>query len=209
MKSWQKKLIKIVNPLLKQLEPVHGSDHSKRVFQYCSVFAKDYKNVDMDVLFVAAWLHDLGYKRLKNGMGNHGHFSADFVNSLLQKLSVPSQKFNLIKQIIIHHDEKEICQKNLPMEVYIFHDADKIDGLGALGTSRQLVYSGGVGKKIWDPSKKRNSSLPYGGNFSAIHTILDYHLKIRFYTKKVRKIAQKRKEFTKLFIKNFFQEWDF
>jgi uncharacterized protein len=162
----------------------------------------------MDSLFAASWLHDLGYKRLRNGLGNHGHFSADFVDSSLEKLDISPQKFNLIKQIIIHHDEKEISQKNLPMEVYIFHDADKIEGLGALGTSRQLVYSGKVGKKIWAPGAKRNSSLSYGGNFSAIHTILDYHLKIRFYTKKGKKIAQKRRKFTKSFIKNFLQEWN-
>ena len=208
MKIWQKNLIRIVNPLLKKLEPVHGRDHSERVFKYCLIFAKDYKKVEMDALFAAAWFHDLGYEKLKNGIGNHGCFAEDFVDLLLKRSGAPLRISHLTKQIILNHDKKEVRQKNLPVEVYIFHDADKIEGLGALGASRQLTYSGGVGKKIWDPGKKRNSSLPYGGNFSALHTILDYHLKARFYTKKGKEVAKKRKEFTRLFVKNFFQEWN-
>ncbi len=210
MKKWQKKLIKLVSPALKKLEPVHGPDHSKRVFKYCSIFAKDYKKADTDVLFAAAWLHDLGQLKLKNGMGLHGHFSTNLADSLLKKAGVPRNKSTLIKQIIGLHEEKgDLFKKKLPIEVIIFHDADKIEGVGAIGLSRQFVYSGGVGKKIWDPAKKRNPSLLYGGNFSAMHTILDHDIKKRFYTKKAQEMAIGRKKYMRDFIKRFFKEWNF
>lgn len=107
------------------------------------------------------------------------------------------------------HDEREDLLKKLPIEVFIFHDADAMDRLGALGLARQFAYSGRVGKKIWEPTIKRNPSLPWGGNFSSLHTILDDQLHFKFYTKKGKEIATERKECMRLFIKRFFQEWNF
>jgi len=210
MKSWQKKLIKIVNPLLKKLEPDHGSAHAKVVFKWCLIFAKDYHKVDIEVLFAAAWLHDLGHLKLKNGMGGHSYFSVNLAGPILKKAGAPEKKFSLIKQIIMTHEEREdLFKKKLSVEVLIFHDADKIDGVGALGLARQFVYSGRVGKKFWDPNIPRDSTLPWGGNISAMHTILDDQLIFKFYTKKGKKVADGRKKYMRSYIKRFFQEWDF
>jgi len=213
MKPWQKKLIRIVTPLLKKLEPVHGVVHAERVFKYCLIFAKDYRKADIEALFAAAYLHDLGQLKLKNGMGVHGYLSANIADFILKKAGISEKKFSLIKQIIKMHEkqyERELSKKKLPIEVFIFHDADKIEGgIGAIGLARQFAFSGGVGKKIWDPNIPRNSSLPYGGNFSAIHTVLDWDIKKKFYTKKGKEIAKERKKYTRTFIKRFFQEWNF
>lgn len=210
MKTWQKKLIKLASPSLKKLEPDHGIAHAKVVFKWCSIFAKDYQKVDMETLFTAAWLHDLGHSKLKNGMGDHSNFSVDLADSIFKQADVPEKKFSLIKQIIAMHEERgNLLKKKLPIEVIIFHDADKIDGIGALGLARQFVYSGRVNKKFWDPNIPRNPALPWGGNASAMHTILDDMLNLRFYTKKGKKMAKGRKDYMYPFIKRFFQEWDF
>jgi uncharacterized protein len=210
MKTWQKKLIKLVTPLLKKLEPDHGIAHSRVVFRWCLIFAHDYKKADIEALFAAAYLHDLGHLKLKNGMGDHSIFSISLAKPILKKMGIPKEKASLIKQIIEMHEERgDLSKKKLPIEVLIFHDADKIDGVGALGIARQFVYSGRVGKKFWDPDAPRNPALPWGGNTSAMHTILDDIMKIRFYTKKGRKIAKGRKGYMRPFIKRFFQEWDF
>jgi len=210
MKFWQRKLIKLINPALKELEPVHGQDHSKRVFKYCSSFAKDYKKVDMYALFAASYLHDLAYFKNKKGGVNHGQFILDEVVSILKRVQAPEDKFCLIKKIISFHGvRKDLSKMKLPIEISIFHDADKMDGAGALGVARQFVYSGRVDKKMWDPKIRRKPSLPYGGDSSAIHTLLDYHLKHRFYTKRARKMAESRKKFMQSFIKEFLGEWNF
>ncbi len=209
MKAWQKKLIKIVSPLLKNLDPAHGSDHSERVFKYCLIFTKNYREVDLEALFAASWLHDIGQLKLKNRKGLHGHLSAGLANSLLKKARVPKEKFNLIKKIIELHEKRNLSSKKLPTEVLIFHDADKIEGVGALGLARQFTYSGGVGKKIWNPNIPRKPGLSHGGNYSAMHTILDWDIKKKFFTKKGKKMAEERKEYMKSFIKRFFQEWNF
>ncbi|NCO80513.1 HD domain-containing protein [bacterium] len=206
MKSWQKKLIKIVNPLLKKLEPDHGSAHAKVVFKWCLIFAKDYHKVDIEVLFAAAWLHDLGHLKLKNGMGGHSYFSVNLAGPILKKAGAPEKKFSLIKQIIMTHEEREdLFKKKLPVEVLIFHDADKIDGVGALGLARQFVYSGRVGKKFWDPNIPRDSTLPWGGNISAMHTILDDQLIFKFYTKKAKKWLTGEKNICDHILKGFFK----
>jgi uncharacterized protein len=208
MKNWQKKLIKIANPALKKIGPEHDIDHAKRVFSYCLIFSRGYEAIDTETLFAAAYLHDLGYSKNKRGV-NHSQLILDEVVSILKKAQVPENKFDLIKKIVRFHGAREDLSKmKLPIEISIFHDADKMDGVGALGVARQFVYAGRVNKKMWDPKIKRNSSLPYGGDFSAIHTLLDYHLTHRFYTKRARKMAEGRKKFMQSYIKKFIQEWN-
>lgn len=208
MKTWQKNLIKITTPLLKKLEPAHGVGHSKRVFKYCFIFAKDYQRVDRESLFAAAWLHDLG--QLKKSKGFHAYLSINLANPILIKAGVPGEKFILIRRIIKMHEEREnLSKKKLPIEILVFHDADKIEGVGALGLARQFAYSGEIGKKIWDSNIPRKPNLPHGGNFSAMHTILDWDIKKRFYTKKGKEMAKERKKYMRSYIKRFFQEWNF
>ena len=210
MKPWQNKLIKLVSPLLKKLEPDHGIAHSRVVFRWCLIFANDYKKVDMEALFAAAYLHDVGHLKLRNGMGDHSSLSLRLAKPILKKVAIPEEKASLIKQIIEAHEERDdLSKKKLPVEILIFHDADKIDSMGALGISRQFVYSGRVCKKFWDPDIPRNPGLLWGGNYSAMHTILDDIMKYRFYTKEGKKIAEGRRGYMQSFIKRFFQEWDF
>jgi uncharacterized protein len=214
MKPWQKKLIKIVSPLLKKLEPDHGAAHSRVVFWWCLRLTEDYQRVDKGLLFAAAWLHDIGHLKLKGGIENkgrnHSDSSASLAGPILKKAGVSEKKAKLIKQIIETHEEKgDLLKMKLPLEVLIFHDADKMDSLGALGIARQFVYSGRVNKKFWDPNIRRNASLPWGGNFSAMHTILDGQMNLKFYTKKGKRTSEDRKKYMRSYIKRFFQEWDF
>ncbi|KPJ72595.1 hypothetical protein AMJ48_03020 [Parcubacteria bacterium DG_74_1] len=214
MKSWQKKLIKIVSPLLKKLEPDHGAAHSRVVFWWCLILTEDNQRVDKDTLFAAAWLHDLGHLKLKSGIENrerkHSDLSISLARSILKKAGVSEKKAKLIKEIIkVHEENLDLLKMKLPLECLIFHDADKMDSLGALGIARQFVYSGRVNKKFWDPSIPRNASLPWGGNFSAMHTILDSQMNLKFYTKKGKRISEDRKRYMHSYIKRFFQEWDF
>ena len=209
MKTWQKAVIKILSPHLEKQEPVHGTAHAARVFKYCCLLAKDYRDVDIDALFLASYLHDFGYfTKVENHM-KHAKFSVKFLNLLINKIKISPKKIALVRQIILNHPGKTVSGSNLPIEIYIFHDADKIEGLGAIGAMRLAGYAGQVGRKIWDPTKKRNSNLPYGGNFSAIHTILDYQMKVTFYTKAGKKIAQERRRFSKLLVNEFLREYNF
>jgi HD superfamily phosphodiesterase len=82
MKPWQKKLIKIVSPLLKKLEPDHGAAHSRVVFWWCLRLTEDYQRVDKGLLFAAAWLHDIGHLKLKGGIENKGRNHSDSSASL-------------------------------------------------------------------------------------------------------------------------------
>ena len=102
MKIWQKKLIKLVSPSLKKLEPDHGIAHSRVVFKWCSIFAEDYRKVDTEALFAVAFLHDLGHLKLKNGienrMGDHAHFSINLANPMLLKAGVPKKEICFNKE---------------------------------------------------------------------------------------------------------------
>ncbi len=208
MKTWQKKLIHIVQPFFKKIESVHGIDHAEKVFKNAQIIAKDFPNADIDVLFAASYLHDVGYVNLKNGTGYHGHHSVDWIEKLSKEQSFPKEKVSLIKQIVRLHDKQKLNGK-LPSEVLIFHDADKLEAIGAIGLARNFAFSGSIGRRIWEPKIKRKPYLPYGGNISAMHTILDWEMKKKFYTKKGKKIAKGRRDFMRAFVKRFFEEWNF
>ena len=210
MKAWQNKLINLVKPYMGKIGPEHSMDHSERVFKYCLIFSKGYKKVDLDSLFVAAYLHDLGYlKGKKDGVGHTKSILCDVAN-LLRRAGAPDSNLNLIKQIIsLHGARDDLAKLKLPVEVFIFHDADKIDGSGTMGVARQLVYTGRIGRIIWDPKIKRSPSLPYGGNRSAVHVLLDYHLRHRFYTKEAKRIATTRKKYMREFVGQFIKEYNF
>lgn len=210
MKIWQKKLINFVKPYMEKIGPEHSLDHSERVFKYCLTFSKGYKRVDSEALFVAAYLHDLGYlKGRKDGVGHTKSILSEVAN-VLKIVGARGDNLSLIKKIISFHGVRDDLSKTkLPVEILIFHDADKIDGSGAMGTARQLVYTGRIGRIIWDPKVKRNASLPYGGNFSAVHVLLDYHLRHRFYTKEAKRIVTTRKKYMREFVNQFIKEYNF
>ncbi len=183
-------------------------DHAERVFRNSQILAKDYPSADINALFAAAYLHDVGYVNLKNGTGYHGHHSVNWIEKLSKEKDFPKEKAGLIKQMVRLHDVQKLKGK-FPSEVLIFHDADKIEAIGAIGLARNFAFAGSIGRRIWKPEIKRKPYLPYGGNISAMHTILDWEIKKEFYTKKGKEIAKSRKDFMRAFIKRFFEEWNF
>jgi uncharacterized protein len=137
----------------KLLHPAWGWSHSERDYQLATkIAAKEGLRIDPDILFAAAFTHDIGAigDFQKEGV-DHAVRSADLVEPLLSSFGFPSSKIPAVREAILGHmfDKKPGASS----EALVLHDADTIDFLGVVGVARRLSltgsavdYAGGVAK---------------------------------------------------------------
>jgi dTMP kinase len=117
----------------------HLLDHLNRVAHHGKWLAEKY-GASPEIVVAAALLHDLGRKDLTA----HGKASAElgavFAEPLLEKAGYDTKERNLILQAIAEHDQPDLHSTLL--EARILKDADFLDGFGARGILRSLIYSG-------------------------------------------------------------------
>lgn len=212
IEPWRKKLLDSVNPELRKLDLAHQVEHSLRVYANCEAIAASYKKADLDLLYAAAMVHDLG--QTVRSFNEHSDISIGLARQHLIKAGFPLEKITAVNTIIAEHDnyiwvEGHEHSRPKSLESRIFQDADRLESLGVMGIIRQFVFAGKHGKTIYDQTVKPHPELVYGGNISAIHTIRDHQLKIykHLNTKKAKEISKENYEFIKLFLKQFFKEW--
>ena len=149
-------VLKIRNYALKNSEKndIHGFSHVERVYYTC-VKIGSYLNANMNVLKIAAYLHDIG--RIDENEDppkrNHAEISAEKAKKFLA-----SNNFNLsqkevddiIHAIMAHSFSKNISSQTL--EAKILSDADKLDAIGAIGLYRTIGFTlqnnGGIDQVI-------------------------------------------------------------
>lgn len=104
-------------------------------------------------------------------------------------------------------------QKELPIEGKIVQDADRLDGIGAIGIARTFAYMGKKGKPIYDPNNNdlvNEEEYKKEGSKTSISHFYDKLLKIKdlMNTDTAKIIAQERHKYLENFLQEFFDEWD-
>jgi uncharacterized protein len=126
----------------KLLHPAWGWRHSERDFLLAREVAREEGlEIDEDILFAAAFLHDSGAipPFAKEGV-DHAIRSAELAEPLLRKAGFPMAKFPAVKAAILGHMfDKEAGSG---AEARVLHDADALDFLGATGIARRLSVTG-------------------------------------------------------------------
>lgn len=209
--NWRKKLFELAGPELEKLDVAHRVDHSLRVYKYCEKIARDYKNVNLDALYAASILHDIGYLVIKKN--EHSQHSMTIAEKFLNKVGFPEKLVPLVEECIRKHDnyiwvKNHSNDKPKSLEARIFQDADRIENLGAIGIARNFSWAGRHDKVIWEDKAKWKDDVIFGGNISTLHT-LRFELKNfeNFNTKTAKKITKERYKFSKIFIKQLIKEW--
>lgn len=127
------------------VHPSWGYSHSERNY-HNTKWISDLEGlgIDEDVLFAAAFLHDLGGLPgfEKEGV-DHGLRSAELGLPLLRSWGFPEEKLALVEEIIIGH--VYYGPKPLHPWARAFRDADILDFLGAMGVSRILAANSEMG----------------------------------------------------------------
>jgi len=219
----EEKFQKIKEIVAKELKycSAHDMEHVKRVYNLCLKFAKN-KEVDLEVLKAAAFLHDIGgMKELDDptGQTDHAIVSTEMAEPILRNLDFSEDKIKHIKECIISHRYKT---DNRPKteEAKILFDADKLDALGALGIARDFVWVGRNRAKIYSKpdteeyikdnlvGEKTNGRIKDKTRHSPQieFEVKSKFLKDRLYTEEGRKIAEERTKFMKAFLDKLEEE---
>jgi HD superfamily phosphodiesterase len=114
----------------------HGKDHIFRVLRRCIVLEKRL-DADLEVLFAAAYLHDLGWHYLEEA-GLHGELGAQKAEPVLERISFPTGKRSAVLRAIAVHDTGIPPEDRTTLESKILYDADKLDMFGVIGIFRYL-----------------------------------------------------------------------
>ena len=187
----------------------HGFDHSERVYNMAIKIAKA-EDVDIDVIKVAALLHDIARKiESENKEKCHAEEGAKIAEEILEKTDFPKNKIpNVVHCIKVHRYSKGL--KAETKEAEILQDADKLDALGAIITARVFSFDGKHNIPIYEPNNPpKNEYIPYGDS-SGVNHLYEKVLKIKpetFKTKKAQEIAGGRSDFVKEFVERIKKEW--
>lgn len=115
--------------------PAWGLSHSVRDYELAKeLAAADRVTLDDDVLYAAAYLHDVAaFAPFRKPDVDHQDEAARLVESLLEGTGFPMSKIEAVRGAIrTHMFERE---PSGPEAIYL-HDADALDWLGAIGVAR-------------------------------------------------------------------------
>jgi len=186
-----------VKPFFDTAKGSHDWEHTERVYKLCMQIGKK-DHIDLDVLKLAAILHDIGREDQdkSNGKICHAKRGAFLAKGLLEKHNI--EKENIDK--IIHCIETHRFRNNkIPQskEAKILFDADKLDSIGAVGIGRTFLFAGEVGAKLHNKDIDIEKTQPYTKEDTAYREFIVKLSKIKdkMFTKEGRRIAEERHNF--------------
>ena len=112
----------------------HGWEHIQRVYHLALAIAKR-EGADRFIVGMAALTHDLGRTAPHEQTEHHADLSVQLATDLMNTYAVPADKQRAILHAIIAHS----FSRGVPpqtLEAYVVRDADRLDGLGAIGIMR-------------------------------------------------------------------------
>jgi HD superfamily phosphodiesterase len=118
--------------------PAWGYSHSARDYALArELAAADHVAVDDDVLFAAAYLHDMAaFPPWEKPKLDHSDVAADIVDTVLKGSGFPMAKIDAVRGAIRTH---MYYRDPAGAEALYLHDADALDWLGAIGAARILA----------------------------------------------------------------------
>ena len=99
-------------------------------------------------------------------------------------------------------------------ELDVIQDADRLDALGAIGIARTFNYGGHKNRAIYNPEIKPNLNMSKEEYKNSDAPTLNHFyeklllLKDRMNTESGKRMAEQRHVFMKIYLDQFYQEWD-
>lgn len=188
----------------------HDWDHTERVYRLCMHIGR-VEDADLEVLAIAAFLHDVGrsYQDESKGTICHAEKGAEIARTLLVNYPLSDEKKRNIVHCIGSH---RFRGNNHPetLEARTLFDADKLDSIGAIGIGRAFLFAGEVGAKLHNPEADLRNTRPYTAEDTGYR---EFKLKLskikdRMLTSEGKRLAQERHAFMERFFERFQQEYE-
>ena len=190
----------------------HDWWHIERVWKNAKLIGKKEK-VDMQIVELAALLHDIADWKFHNGDLTVGPRVA---RELLEKYQAPKEVIAHVCDIVAHVSFKgaKVADVMHSLEGKVVQDADRLDAIGAIGVARAFAYGGHANRALYDPTKKAElHTSPEAYHKSDNSTVNHFYeklllLKDRMWTKTGKKVAAQRHAYMKKYLEQFFAEWE-
>ena len=179
-----KAAIEYVRSLFDSNSDGHGYDHTLRVYQNALLIAKSEPGCDLQIVSLAALLHDADDHKLFSTENNAN------ARRFLTGRSVSADRIDRICEVINAVSfSKNRDKRPDTLEGRIVQDADRLDAIGAVGIARTFAFGGSHGRAL-------DSSIDHFYEKLLL-------LKDRMNTAKARELAEARHAFMEAFL----QEW--
>jgi uncharacterized protein len=135
--AWRGKLTAFAAEHFKH--PAWGFSHAQRDYNLArNLAATDHVSLDDDILFAAAYLHDMGtFAPWADNKTDHSDIAAAKAGAILAGMGFPVTKIDAVREAIRTHMYYRVPGKG--PEARYLHDADGLDWLGAIGVARDFA----------------------------------------------------------------------
>lgn len=209
----------ILNKIKKYVKEVCQNDstghdwyHIQRVYNNAMLINKK-EQANEFVLTVIVLMHDLYDHKFYNGdieekleetlkqLNVYEYISKDDIQNIIYSCANLGFSSNITEK------------KKLSLEGKIAQDADRLDGMGAIGIARTFAYGGKKEKLIYDPNNNEpvdEKEYNQKGSKTSISHFYDKLLKIKdlINTNTAKEIAIERHKFLEEFLNEFLNEWN-
>ena len=201
-----------VQETLSNAEGGHDWFHTLRVFNTSIHLAKQEK-VDVEVVALAALLHDIADSKFHDGDETVG---PNMARAFLFKENVDSEVIEHVIKIIENISYKSSLdgeQDFNSKELEVVRDADRLDAMGAIGIARCFNFGGFKNRKLYDPEieavEYANKEDYKKSESPSINHFYEKLLKLKdlMHTKTAKKMAKKRHRYMQDYLDRFFDEW--
>jgi uncharacterized protein len=156
-KHWESLLEKKIQSADMGNDPAHDLAHFRRVVATAKQLCTE-EGACWEVVVPAAWLHDLvNVPKNDPRRSQASRLSAEAAITFLRDQGYPEQHFAGITHAIEAHSFSAQIECRT-LEAGIVQDADRLDGLGAIGIARCFAVAGLLKRALYEPSD------PFGAN---------------------------------------------
>ncbi|OGB73164.1 hypothetical protein A2Y26_03580 [candidate division CPR2 bacterium GWD2_39_7] len=201
----------VLEKVKKQLStsmPSHDWEHTKRVLKL-AIHIGEKEGADVEILKLASLLHDIGREEQRKSGGEvcHAEAGAKMASRILKGLDLEPEKVEEVVHCIEVHRSKSDRQRR-SLEAKVLYDADKLDGIGAVGIGRAFVFAGEIGARLYDKDFDIGEVDPESDVKTAYSQFLLSSKYVRDWilTEEGRRIAEDRHHFMVDFFERFNHE---
>lgn len=188
-------------------DPSHDWSHIQRVVHLCTVFAEELQ-ARKPILLSAAYLHDVVNVPKNHSLREQAsQLAADRTRTILSETQFSTQEIEEIAQVVLEHSYSANL-KATSLESEILQDADKLDGMGAIGVMRWVTCGTKMKASYYhptDPWAERRELDDKAYSLDHFKTKL-LNLYERLNTDPGRREGLRRLEFFQSFLKQLSQE---
>lgn len=141
MTHWEKIFEAKISEIATEDDPAHDLSHFKRVVTTAKNFCEN-EQARFEVVVPAAWLHDFVIVPKNSPLRTQAsRLSAEKAIEFLKKIDYPAEFYDDIAHAIEGHSFSANIEVKT-IEAKIVQDADRLDGLGAIGIARCFATAG-------------------------------------------------------------------